>query len=67
MNAIQKPHDFLVADLALADWGRKEIAIAESEMPGLMAIRTEYAAGKPRRERAVNRAPARSPEPGVTA
>ena len=47
MNAIQKPHDFLVADLALADWGRKEIAIAESEMPGLMAIRTEYAAGKP--------------------
>ena len=47
MNAIQKPHDFLVADLALADWGRKEIAIAESEMPGLMAIRTEYAASKP--------------------
>ncbi|WP_372695475.1 adenosylhomocysteinase, partial [Immundisolibacter sp.] len=47
MNAIQKPHDFLVADLALADWGRKEIAIAESEMPGLMAIRTEYAARKP--------------------
>jgi adenosylhomocysteinase len=47
MNAIQKPHDFHVADLALADWGRKEIAIAESEMPGLMAIRTEYAAGRP--------------------
>ena len=47
MNAIQKPHDFLVADLALADWGRKEIAIAESEMPGLMAIRTEHAASRP--------------------
>ena len=47
MNAIQKPHDFLVADLGLADWGRKEIAIAESEMPGLMAIRAEYAASQP--------------------
>jgi adenosylhomocysteinase len=39
--------DFKVADLALADWGRKEIAIAESEMPALMAIREEYAARKP--------------------
>ena len=47
MNAIQKPHDFLVADLALADWGRKEIAIAETEMPGLMAIRAEHAASRP--------------------
>ncbi len=47
MNAIQKPHDFLVADLALADWGRKEIAIAESEMPGLMATRAEYGASRP--------------------
>jgi len=47
VNAIQKPHDFLVADLALADWGRKEIAIAESEMPGLMATRAEYGASKP--------------------
>ena len=36
--------DFQVADLALAAWGRKEIAIAETEMPGLMAIRDEYAA-----------------------
>jgi adenosylhomocysteinase len=36
-----------VADLALADWGRKEIAIAESEMPALMAIREEYAARQP--------------------
>ena len=39
--------DFHVADLALADWGRKEIAIAESEMPALMAIREEYAARQP--------------------
>ena len=39
--------DFRVADLALADWGRKEIAIAESEMPALMAIRAEYAAQQP--------------------
>src|SRR5256714_10320199 len=35
--------DFRVADLSLADWGRKEILIAESEMPALMAIRAEYA------------------------
>src|SRR5207249_6238720 len=39
--------DFHVADLSLADWGRKEIAIAESEMPALMAIRGEYAAKQP--------------------
>jgi adenosylhomocysteinase len=39
--------DFVVADLGLADWGRKEIAIAETEMPGLMAIRKEYAAEQP--------------------
>ena len=39
--------DFKVADLALADWGRKEISIAEHEMPGLMAIRNKYAAEKP--------------------
>ena len=39
--------DFKVADLALADWGRKEIVIAEQEMPGLMAIRNKYAAAKP--------------------
>ncbi len=41
--------DFRVADLSLADWGRKEIAIAETEMPGLMAIREEYAATQPLR------------------
>jgi adenosylhomocysteinase len=39
--------DFVVADLGLAAWGRKEIAIAETEMPGLMAIRAEYAAAQP--------------------
>jgi adenosylhomocysteinase len=39
--------DYKVADLSLADWGRKEIAIAESEMPGLMAIRRKYAKEKP--------------------
>jgi adenosylhomocysteinase len=38
--------DFRVADLSLADWGRKEIAIAQTEMPGLMAIREEYAASQ---------------------
>jgi adenosylhomocysteinase len=41
--------DFAVADLSLADWGRKEIAIAETEMPGLMAIRQEYAPTQPLR------------------
>src|SRR5688572_22424172 len=40
-------NDYRVADMALADWGRKEIAIAETEMPGLMAIREEYAARRP--------------------
>ncbi len=39
--------DFVVKDLGLADWGRKEIAIAETEMPGLMAVREEYAGKKP--------------------
>src|SRR5579872_6090549 len=41
--------DFKVADLKLADWGRKEIAIAETEMPGLMAIREEFAPTQPLR------------------
>ncbi len=44
-----KAADFDVADLSLADWGRKEIAIAETEMPGLMAIREESAASRPLR------------------
>jgi adenosylhomocysteinase len=39
--------DFKVADLSLAEWGRKEISIAEHEMPGLMSIRRKYAVGKP--------------------
>ncbi len=39
--------DYVIADLSLAGWGRKEIAIAETEMPGLMAIRKEYADQKP--------------------
>lgn len=48
MNAVLKPQqDHAVADLALAAWGRKEITIAESEMPALMAIRKEYAASQP--------------------
>jgi adenosylhomocysteinase len=38
---------YKVADMSLADWGRKEIAIAEHEMPGLVSIRNKYAAGKP--------------------
>ena len=38
---------YKVADMSLADWGRKEIVIAEQEMPGLMAIRNKYAAEKP--------------------
>jgi adenosylhomocysteinase len=40
-------HDYVVADLSLADFGRKEIQIAETEMPGLMALRAEYGASKP--------------------
>src|SRR3954462_10846149 len=39
--------DYKVADLSLAEWGRKEIALAEVEMPGLMACRAEYGASKP--------------------
>jgi adenosylhomocysteinase len=53
MNAITNSasftSDFHVADLSLADWGRKEILIAETEMPGLMAIRAEYAPLQPLR------------------
>jgi adenosylhomocysteinase len=39
--------DYTVADASLADWGRKELSIAETEMPGLMALREEFGAGKP--------------------
>src|SRR5437867_2336010 len=52
MNAVLKPlhtDQYAVADLSLADWGRKEIRIAETEMPGLMAIREEFAATQPLR------------------
>jgi adenosylhomocysteinase len=52
MNAVNETRRFAdceVADLSLADWGRKEIAIAETEMPGLMAIREEYSDVKPLR------------------
>jgi adenosylhomocysteinase len=48
-NAAAINSDFYVADLSLADWGRKEILIAETEMPGLMAIRAEYAPLQPLR------------------
>ncbi len=50
MNAELNPvNDYKVADLSLASWGRKEIEIAETEMPGLMALREEYGAQKPLR------------------
>src|SRR5450755_2018089 len=52
MNARIKPADFTdykVADLALAAWGRKEMQIAETEMPGLIAIRDEFAKAQPLR------------------
>ena len=51
MNAVVKPagKDCRIADIGLADWGRKEINIAETEMPGLMAIRREYEATQPLR------------------
>ena len=52
MNAASETKNFAdyhVADLALADWGRKEIAIAQTEMPGLMAIREEFAPEQPLR------------------
>ncbi|WP_045737471.1 adenosylhomocysteinase [Xanthomonas sp. MUS 060] len=51
MNAVRKSlsatGDYKVADITLADWGRKELDIAEHEMPGLMSIRRQYAAAKP--------------------
>ncbi len=45
--AEQLENDYIVADISLADFGRKEIAIAETEMPGLMAVREEFAASQP--------------------
>ncbi len=50
MSAVLKSQqDYKVADISLADWGRKEIAIAETEMPGLMAVREEFRAQQPLR------------------
>ena len=46
-TTIENTTDYKVADIKLADWGRKEIDIAEAEMPGLMSIRKKYAADKP--------------------
>lgn len=49
MKAVLRPvtQDYKVADIGLAEWGRKEISIAETEMPGLMALRTKYAEEQP--------------------
>ena len=47
MTTAKATKDYVVADIKLADWGRKEIAVAETEMPGLMAIRDDYAKRKP--------------------
>jgi adenosylhomocysteinase len=46
-NAVSKAQDFHVKDLSLAEWGRKEISIAEHEMPGLMSVRKKFGAQKP--------------------
>src|SRR2546425_10500776 len=46
-SAAEKAGDYKVKDISLADWGRKEITIAEQEMPGLMAVRKKYASAKP--------------------
>lgn len=46
-ETITKTTDYKIADLSLAEWGRREIAIAETEMPGLMALREEFAASQP--------------------
>lgn len=47
LAVVEKHRDYRIADIALAEWGRKEIVIAEHEMPGLMALRKEYAGQKP--------------------
>src|SRR5947208_11879827 len=46
-SATEKAGDYKVKDISLAEWGRKEITIAEQEMPGLMSVRKKYAASKP--------------------
>ena len=62
--AARKDKDYVVKDIALADWGRKEIAIAETEMPGLMAVRAGVrqgpaAEGRPHRRLAAHDHPDR--------
>ena len=47
MENILSTDDYKVADISLSDWGRKEIEIAENEMPGLMSLRKEYGGIKP--------------------
>ena len=47
MPDVSMPTDYKVRDISLAEWGRKEISLAEDEMPGLMALRQEYGASKP--------------------
>lgn len=47
MTRVQETLPYKVADMSLAEWGRKEIALAENEMPGLMALRRKYASSKP--------------------
>jgi adenosylhomocysteinase len=47
LAVVEKPRDYRVADISLAAWGRKEITIAEHEMPGLMALRREYQGQRP--------------------
>jgi adenosylhomocysteinase len=47
LAVVEKPRDYRVADISLAAWGRKEITIAEHEMPGLMALRREYHGQRP--------------------
>ena len=47
MNAVTELKDYVITDISLADWGRREMKIAETEMPGLMAIREEFAASQP--------------------
>jgi adenosylhomocysteinase len=51
MSALKpaKTEDYKIADLSLAPWGRKELTIAETEMPGLMAIRQEFSKASPSR------------------
>src|SRR3982074_904541 len=64
-TATRTQTDFKVADLSLAAFGRKEITLAEHEMPGLMAIRGEYAATQPLARARVTRSPPTPPPAGA--